>query len=63
MLLSVIVPVYNERDTLGTALVLVARALPNVRLTALSDCTQKFGDVQKREAGGHRLSSCEFRPQ
>jgi glycosyltransferase involved in cell wall biosynthesis len=30
MLLSVIVPVYNERHTLGATLVAVARALPNV---------------------------------
>jgi glycosyltransferase involved in cell wall biosynthesis len=30
MLLSVIIPVYNERHTLGTMLVLVARALPHV---------------------------------
>ena len=30
MLLSVIIPVYNERPTLGTILVVAARALPNV---------------------------------
>jgi len=30
MLLSVIIPVYNERHTLGTSLVVVARALPKV---------------------------------
>jgi glycosyltransferase involved in cell wall biosynthesis len=30
MLLSVLMPVYNERETLGVILVLVSRALPNV---------------------------------
>ena len=30
MLLSIIIPVYNERDTLGPILVLVGRALPHV---------------------------------
>ena len=41
MVLSVIVPVYNERDTLGTALVLVARALPNVtkEIIIVDDCS------------------------
>jgi glycosyltransferase involved in cell wall biosynthesis len=42
MLLSVIVPVYNERHTLGTTLVAVARALPNVgkEIIVVDDCSQ-----------------------
>jgi glycosyltransferase involved in cell wall biosynthesis len=42
MLLSIIVPVYNERHTLGTTLVAVARALPNVvkEIIVVDDCSQ-----------------------
>jgi glycosyltransferase involved in cell wall biosynthesis len=42
MLLSVIVPVYNEYHTLGTALTAVARALPNVgkEIIVVDDCSQ-----------------------
>src|SRR5215472_14831489 len=41
MLLSVIVPAYNERHTLGTILVAVARALPNVgkEIIVVDDCS------------------------
>ncbi len=41
MLLSVIVPVYNERHTLGTILGIVARALPNVakEIIVVDDCS------------------------
>jgi glycosyltransferase involved in cell wall biosynthesis len=41
MLLSVIVPVYNERHTLGTTLVAVARALPKVdkEIIVVDDCS------------------------
>jgi glycosyltransferase involved in cell wall biosynthesis len=42
MLLSIIVPVYNERHTLGATLVAVARALPNVgkEIIVVDDCSQ-----------------------
>src|SRR5262245_16475214 len=42
MLLSVIIPVYNERHTLGTILVLVARALPHVskEIVIVDDCSK-----------------------
>jgi glycosyltransferase involved in cell wall biosynthesis len=42
MVLSIIVPVYNERHTLGTALVAVARALPNVgkEIIVVHDCSR-----------------------
>jgi glycosyltransferase involved in cell wall biosynthesis len=42
MLLSVIIPVYNERHTLGTMLVLVARALPHVNkeIVIVDDCSK-----------------------
>src|SRR6516165_10617833 len=42
MLLSIIVPVYNERHTLGTTLVAIARALPNVgkEIIVVDDCSQ-----------------------
>src|SRR5215472_3891618 len=42
MLLSVIIPVYNERHTLGTTLVAVARALPNVskEIVIVDDCSK-----------------------
>src|SRR5215472_7645876 len=42
MLLSVIVPAYNERHTLGTILVAVARALPNFgkEIIVVDDCSQ-----------------------
>jgi len=41
MLLSVIIPAYNERHTLGTILVAVARALPNVskEIIIVDDCS------------------------
>jgi glycosyltransferase involved in cell wall biosynthesis len=41
MLLSVIIPVYNERATIPTILVNVARALPNVRkeIIIVDDCS------------------------
>jgi len=41
MLLSVIVPVYNERRTLGTILAAVARSLPNVskEIVVVDDCS------------------------
>jgi glycosyltransferase involved in cell wall biosynthesis len=41
MLLSVIIPVYNERHTLATTLVMVARALPNVakEIIVVDDCS------------------------
>jgi glycosyltransferase involved in cell wall biosynthesis len=40
-MLSVIVPVYNERHTLGTTLLAVARALPNVgkEIIVVDDCS------------------------
>jgi glycosyltransferase involved in cell wall biosynthesis len=42
MLLSVIIPVYNERVTLGTILVAIARALPNVskEIVIVDDCSK-----------------------
>ena len=42
MLLSVIIPVYNERHTLGTILVVAARALPNVskEIVIVEDCSK-----------------------
>jgi glycosyltransferase involved in cell wall biosynthesis len=41
MLLSVIIPVYNERHTLGSILVAVARALPHVskEILIIDDCS------------------------
>jgi glycosyltransferase involved in cell wall biosynthesis len=41
MLLSVIIPVYNERPTLGTILVAVAQTLPNVskEVVIVDDCS------------------------
>jgi cellulose synthase/poly-beta-1,6-N-acetylglucosamine synthase-like glycosyltransferase len=42
MLLSIIIPVYNERHTLGTILITVARALPNVskEIVIVDDCSK-----------------------
>jgi len=42
MLLSIIIPVYNERQTLGPVLVLVARALPHVNkeIVIVDDCSK-----------------------
>src|SRR6516225_5632825 len=42
MLLSVIIPVYNERYTLGSVLVTVARALPTVskEIIIVDDCSK-----------------------
>ena len=42
MLLSIIIPVYNERHTLGTILITVARALPNVskEIVIVEDCSK-----------------------
>jgi glycosyltransferase involved in cell wall biosynthesis len=42
MLLSVIIPVYNERYTLGTILITVARVLPNVskEIVIVDDCSK-----------------------
>src|SRR5215469_5872848 len=42
MLLSVIIPVYDERHTLGTILITVARALPNVskEIVIVDDCSK-----------------------
>jgi glycosyltransferase involved in cell wall biosynthesis len=42
MLLSVIVPVYNERHTLGTVLAVVARNLPDVskEIIVVDDCSK-----------------------
>jgi glycosyltransferase involved in cell wall biosynthesis len=42
MLLSVIIPVYNERQTLGTVLAIVAHALPNVskEIIVVDDCSK-----------------------
>jgi len=41
MLLSVVVPVYNERQTLGKVLAIVARSLPNVNkeIIVVDDCS------------------------
>ncbi len=41
MLLSVLMPVYNERDTLGTVIVHVARCLPKVEkeIIVIDDCS------------------------
>ncbi len=41
MLLSVIIPVYNERQTLGTVLTMVCRVLPNVskEIIVVDDCS------------------------
>lgn len=41
MLLSIIIPVYNERHTLGTILGVVARTLPNVskEVIVVDDCS------------------------
>jgi glycosyltransferase involved in cell wall biosynthesis len=41
MLLSVIIPVYNECPTLGTILIMVARVLPNVskEIVIVDDCS------------------------
>jgi glycosyltransferase involved in cell wall biosynthesis len=42
MLLSVIIPVYNERRTLGVILMMVARTLPNVskEIIVVDDCSK-----------------------
>jgi glycosyltransferase involved in cell wall biosynthesis len=42
MLLSVVIPVYNERHTLGTILVVVARTLPGVskEIVVVDDCSK-----------------------
>ena len=42
MLLSIVVPVYNERQTLGTILGIVARTLPNVskEIIVVDDCSK-----------------------
>ncbi len=42
MLLSVVIPVYNERHTLGTVLAVVARSLPNVskEIIVVDDCSK-----------------------
>ena len=42
MLLSIVIPVYNERHTLGTILSVVARALPNVskEIIVVDDCSK-----------------------
>ena len=42
MLLSVIIPVYDERHTLGTILITVARVLPNVskEIVIVDDCSK-----------------------
>jgi glycosyltransferase involved in cell wall biosynthesis len=42
MSLSVIIPVYNERRTLGIVLVAVARALPNLskEIVIVDDCSE-----------------------
>ena len=42
MLLSIIIPVYNERDTLGVILGIVARTLPNVskEIIVVDDCSK-----------------------
>lgn len=42
MLLSIVMPVYNERHTLGTILVLVARCLPTVskEIIVVDDCSR-----------------------
>src|SRR5208282_1904585 len=42
MLLSIVIPVYNERRTLGTILGVVARAVPNVdkEIIVVDDCSK-----------------------
>jgi len=42
MLLSIVIPVYNERHTLGTILAVVARALPDVskEIIVVDDCSK-----------------------
>ncbi len=42
MLLSIVIPVYNERQTLGTVLATVARALPDVskEIVIVDDCSK-----------------------
>jgi glycosyltransferase involved in cell wall biosynthesis len=42
MLLSIVIPVYNERHTLGTILKVVARSLPNVskEIIVVDDCSR-----------------------
>jgi glycosyltransferase involved in cell wall biosynthesis len=42
MLLSIVIPVYNERQTLGTVLAVVSRALPGVRkeIVVVDDCSK-----------------------
>src|SRR3974390_357805 len=42
MLLSIIIPVYNERQTLGTVLATVAGALPGVskEIVVIDDCSK-----------------------
>jgi glycosyltransferase involved in cell wall biosynthesis len=42
MLLSIVIPVYNERHTLGTILEVVARTLPNVskEIIVVDDCSK-----------------------
>jgi glycosyltransferase involved in cell wall biosynthesis len=61
MLLSVIIPVYNEYHTLGTILLAVARALPNVskEIVIVDDCS-KDGTrewLKANFADGHRSGS------
>ena len=42
MLLSIVIPVYNERHTLGAILGIVARTLPNVskEIIVIDDCSK-----------------------
>jgi glycosyltransferase involved in cell wall biosynthesis len=42
MLLSIVIPVYNERHTIGTILKVVARSLPNVskEIIVVDDCSR-----------------------
>ena len=42
MLLSIVIPVYNERHTLGTILGVIARTLPNVskEIIVVDDCSK-----------------------
>lgn len=59
MLLSVLIPVYNERDTIGVLLAMVCRALPDVdkELIVVDDCS-KDGTrewlLSNLPAGAHR---------
>jgi glycosyltransferase involved in cell wall biosynthesis len=53
MLLSVIIPVYNERHTLGPILRVVARTLPDVRKEIIVDDDRSKNHTRETSASAH----------